>query len=290
MSLQEAGEVGTQGDLIPLDRVTDDGTTQRNIDNACSLGLPECQVGEPKSGKLAIVASAPSVAGYVEMLQNWDGEIWGINGAFMWMRHREINPTAFIGLDPEIILKDYLVAPWADEEDFLAGKTFYIASQVHPEVFEFLKGRNVQLWHCSDRLVRWPIGKVLVHGGSTCLTRAPWLACMLGWQDVHIFGGDSSFTHKTHVYGGEIPTNFCFAEVNGELFRTHKVMMAQACDMVDVVQSFPGTITIHGQGLMQAIVGQYKESGVHEWLAKQEAAELGGNRKQRRAMRAQCRR
>lgn len=281
---------GTIDQIVPLDRVTDDDTTQRNIDHACSLGLPECQVGDVKKQKLAIVASGPSVAGYVDMLQKWDGDIWGINGAFVWMRHREINPHAFVGIDPEVILKDYLIAPWAEEEDILAGKTFYLASQVHPEVFEFLKGRNVQLWHSSDSRVRWPIGKVLVTGGSTCLTRAPWLACMLGYENVHIFGGDSSFTHKTHVYGGNIPTNFCFAECRGELFRTHKVMMAQACDVVDMVSSFPGSITVHGHGLMQAMVEDYKMTGIHEWLAKKEAAELSGmNRKQRRAMRSQCR-
>jgi hypothetical protein len=57
-----------------------------------------------------------------------------------------------------------------------------------------------------------------------------------------------------------------------------------------MVSNFPGSITIYGHGLMQAMVEDYKKSGVHEWLAEQEAKELGAglNRKQRRAL-CKCR-
>lgn len=280
MSLTPIGEAGTQDKIMPIDCVSDMETRQRHIDLAVARNLPMAEVGQVQKRKLAIVASAPSVSDYVQTLREWDGDIWGINGAFGWMIHREIKPTAFIGVDPEEMLKDYLVEPPEDA-------TYYLASQVHSGVFDHLANRRVMLWHMSDKEVKWPIGSILVHGGSSCLTRAPWLACMLGYQDVHIFGGDSSFTHKTHVYGGNIPTNFCFAEAGGEVFRTHKVMMVQACDMVDLVQSFPGTITIHGRGLMQAMVSDLKKSGVLEKLLAEENAQLG-NRKQRRAMKARA--
>ncbi len=279
-SLTQLNHAGTQDQVVPIDCVSDKETRQRHIDLACLRGLPECQVGNPRKGKLAVVASGPSVADYVDELRSWDGEIWGINGAFHWMRaRREIPATAFIGADPEAILVDYLVNPPQEA-------VYYLASQVHPEAFDHLRDRNVQLWHMSDKEVKWPIGTVTVHGGSSCLTRAPWLACMLGWEDVHIFGGDSSFTHKTHVYGGELPSNFCFVEVDRQLYKTHKVMMVQATDCVDMVQSFPGKITIHGDGLMPALLQQYKDTGVHEWLAKQEAQEsrAGLNRKERRRL------
>lgn len=272
-------EAGKQEDIMPIDCVSDTDTRQRHIDLASARNLPECRVGSVKKRKIAIVASAPSVGDYVETLREWTGEIWGINGAFGWMIHRDIKPHGFIGVDPEEMLKDYLIDPPQDA-------TYYLASQVHPGVFDHLKNHNVQLWHMSDKEVKWPLGSVLVHGGSSCLTRAPWLACMLGYQDVHIFGGDSSFTHKTHVYGGQIPTNFCFAEAGGEVFRTHKVMMVQACDVVDMVQSFPGTITIHGRGLMPSMVEDLKKSGVLDRLLEEETAQLSGmNRKQRRALR-----
>ena len=279
MMLTPMREAGKQDEIMPIDCVSDMETRQGHIDSAVKRNLPLCGVGAVKNGKVAIVASAPSVGDYVQTLREWDGEIWGINGAFRWMIHRDIKPTAFIGVDPELMLKDYLIDPPEDA-------TYYLASQVHPGVFDHLVNRKVMLWHNSDKEVKWPLGSILVHGGSSCLTRAPWLACMLGWQDVHLFGGDSSFTHKTHVYGGNIPTNFCFAEAGGEVFRTHKVMMVQACDVVDMVQSFPGTITAHGRGLMQSMLGDLKKSGVLDRLLEEETAELSGmNRKQRRALR-----
>lgn len=271
-------EIGTQDEIMPIDCVSDKDTRQKHIDSALARKLTLARLGSVKKGKVAIVASAPSVAEYVDVLKAWDGEIWGINGAFAWMMHRGIKPTGFIGVDPEEMLKDYLIQMPDDV-------TYYIASQVHPGVFDHLSGKNVVLWHMSDREVKWPLGSTIVHGGSSCLTRAPWLACLMGWQDVHVFGGDSSFTHKTHVYGGNLPSNFCYAEAGGEVFKTHKVMLVQACDMVDLVQSFPGTITIHGRGLMQSMVQDLKNSGVLEKLLEEETREMGHmNRAQRRAM------
>lgn len=277
--LKPTGNIGTQGDIMPIDCVSDQETRQRHIDSAVARNLPQCKVGSIKKKKLAIVASGPSVADSVQTLREWDGEIWGINGAFGWMIHREIQPHGFIGVDPEEILKDYLPEPPEDT-------TYYLASQVHPGVFDHLANRKVMLWHMSDKEVKWPIGSILVHGGSSCLTRAPWLACMLGYQDVHIFGGDSSFTHKTHVYSGNIPSNFCFAEAGGEVFRTHKVMLVQACDVIEMVQSFPGSITIHGSGLMPAMVEDFKKSGVLEQLLAEENMQIAPNRKERRRLKA----
>lgn len=280
--LTQLKPAGTQDEVVPIDFVIEIDAAQKQIDSAMARGLPECKFSAaPKRGKLAIVASGPSVTDYVDVLKNWDGEIWGINGACGWMKHREIKANAFVGVDPEEILKDYLTI----HDEWIDAETFYLASQVHPAVFDQLKDKNVQLWHMSLRGIKWPVGTVTVQGGSSCLTRAPWLACMLGWQDVHIFGGDSSFTHKTHVYGGQIPINKCYVNVDGTLFQTHKVMMVQACDMVDLVQSFPGTITVHGDGLMPALLKQYKDTGVHEWLAKQEAKEIKRMRKAERRKR-----
>lgn len=285
MSLKQLRSEGTQDEIVPIDFVVSIEKAQEQIDSAIARGLPTCQFSEKLlSGKLAIVATGPSVSEYVDVLRNWDGHIWGINGACGWMRHRDIRANAFVGVDPEELLKEYL----STQEGPIDVDTYYIASQAHPAVFDALKDKNVQLWHMSLRDIKWPVGTVTVQGGSSCLTRAPWLACMLGWQDIHIFGGDSSFTkEKTHVYGGNLPTNRCFTEVDGQLFWSHKVMMVQATDMVDLVQSFPGQITIHGDGLMPALVQQYKNTGVHEWLAKQEAKEIRRMQKRERRLRKQ---
>jgi len=278
MSLTPLKPLGSINEIFDIDCVSNAEVRQKHIDAAVARNLPRVTYRDVRRGKLAIVASGPSVGDYVDTLKQWDGQIWGINGAFAWMLHRGIKPNAFVGIDPEWFLKDYLIQMPDDA-------TYYLAAQVHPDVFDHLAGKNVRLWFQADGEVKLPIGAVPVPGGSSCLGRAPYLACLMGWQDVHIFGGDSSFTHKTHVYGGELPSNICFAEAGGRSFKTTRTMIAQACEMVEIVQNFPGSITIHGDGLMPSMCEDLKNSGQHEALIAEEAAIMSGlNRKQRRAM------
>jgi hypothetical protein len=196
------------------------------------------------------------------MLKEWDGEIWGINRAFEWMRHREIKPTAFVGGDPEWFLKECL--PNIPED-----VTYYLASQTHPCVFDHLKERNVRLWFMADGQIKQPFGAVPVHGGSTMLSRAPNLAYVLGFRDVHVFGGDSSFTHKTHVHGGELPGHWVWGHANGQDFKTTRPMMSQACEFVEQMVEWsrgkdPLQVTIYGEGLMQSLVAEAMNSGNYE--------------------------
>ena len=274
-------DAGRSEEIFEIDCVSDAPTRQAQIDAAVALNLPVVQYRAHRKGKLAIVASGPSATDYVDMLKEWDGEIWGINGAFEWMRHRGIKPHAFIGLDPEWFLKDYLPNPPEDA-------TYYLAAQVHPGVFEHLRDRNVKLWFMADGEVKLPIGSIPIPGGSSCLGRAPYLACYMGWSDVHIFGGDSSFTDRYHVHDdpGGLPSNCVPAEVNGRTFVTTRTFMTQACNMVEIIQNFPGSITVYGDGLMQALAELQKQSGVEEYLKAEESKEFSGmNRKQRRALR-----
>ncbi len=270
----------TLDSIYELDCVFSPELRQSHMDAAVARGLPTCTVRPVRNGKVAVVGSGPSVTEYVDVLRAWDGEIWGINGSFAWMRHRGVKPTGFVGLDPEPVLLDYLA-------DIPYDVVYYMATQVHPSVLDHLAGKNVQLWFNSDRDVKFPHGAILVPGGTSCMGRAPYLACMLGWQAVHLFGCDSSFTHKTHVHGGDIPPNFCFVESCGQLFKTTRVMFHQACDLVVLVQNFPGTIAVHGTGLFQTMCMDVQRSGIFEALEAEETAILGHlNRRERRAMKA----
>jgi hypothetical protein len=273
---------GTINQIFDIDCVSDSSARQKHIDAAARRDIPRCVFRSRRKGKVAVVASGPSVADYVDTLKAWDGEIWGINGAFGWMLHRGIKPTAFIGIDPEEILVDYLKDPTIPPKD----ATYYLAAQVHPAVFDHLKDHNVRLWFQADGEVKLPDGANPVPGGSTCLGRAPYLAYMLGWEDIHLFGGDSSFTHKTHVYGGVPPekgSGLVLSEVDGVVYKTQRNMIAQATELAEIATNFPGTISFYGDGLMQALVSNVKKSGIVEQLAAEEAIP-GMNRKQRRAM------
>ena len=281
-------DLGTIDQIFELDCVYDKNARQSHVDSAVARSLPTCIKRVVRRGKVAIVASGPSAADYVDLLKSWDGEIWGVNGAFAWMMHRGVKPTAFIGLDPEPILKDYLINCPDDA-------TYYLASQVHAEVYDHLAGKNVRVWYPADDQVKYPFGAQLVFGGTTCLGRAPNLAYMLGYREVHIFGCDSSFTNKSHVYGdhGEIPAGTFPLEMHGRTFITTRQMLQQACyfceQMVEWARpgddgSAPLSVSLYGDGLLPAMFANTLEQGTYQQYLS-EIYVKGLTRKQRRALR-----
>lgn len=277
---------GTIDEIFELDCVYDAEKRQAHLDSAVKRKLSLCINRKERPGKVAIVASGPSASDYIDLLKEWDGEIWGINGAFAWLMHRGVKPTGFVGLDPEPILKDYLIETPQDA-------TYYIAASCHPDVFDHLKDRNVRLWFPADSQVKQPSEARPVYGGSTCLTRAPNLARLLGWCEVHIFGGDSSFTHKSHVYGAQDKAGWITFEWHGRVFQTSRQMVNQACEFTEQMVEWarpgpngeaPVSVTLYGDGLMQAMYATTLESGNYQQYLR-EAYPEGLSRKQRRALR-----
>jgi hypothetical protein len=261
---------GTIDQIFEINCVANAETRQKHLDSAMLRGLPRVVYRKKRKGKLAIVASGPSATDYVDLLKEWDGHIWGINGAFDWLRHRGIKPDAFIGIDPEEILKDYLPDPPKDV-------TYYLASQVHPAVFDHLKDRDVKLWFQADGQVKFPWGAVTIHGGSTCVGRAPNLAWALGWRDVHIFGGDSSFTDRIHVYDDPgLPSNAVPIDVHGRVFWTTRAMLSQACEFTEQMVEWsrgkdPLHVSLYGDGLAQHVYGQTLATGSYEQYLREAA-------------------
>jgi hypothetical protein len=281
-------DLGTIDQIFELDCVYDKDARQKHVNSAVARSLPTCIKRVARRGRVAVVASGPSAADYVDLLKAWDGEVWGVNGAFAWMMHRGIRPTAFIGLDPEPILKDYLINCPDDA-------TYYLASQVHAEVYDHLASKNVRVWYPADDQVKYPFGAHLVFGGTTCLGRAPNLAYMLGYREVHIFGCDSSFTDRSHVYGGhgDIPAGSFPIEMHGQTFITTRQMLQQSCDfceqMVEWARpggdgSAPLSVSLYGEGLLQSMFAQTLQSGTYQQYLR-EAYANGLTRKQRRALR-----
>lgn len=282
LTLTPLKPLGTLGEIFEIDCITNKDDRQKQIDSAVARNLPRCRMRKARKGKLAIVASAPSAADYIDILKEWDGEIWAVNGAFKWLLHRGIKPHAFIGCDPEWFLKDYLdITP----ED----ATYYLACQVHPGVFDHLAGKNVQLWFGADGEVTLPLGVEHIHGGSSCVGRAPNLAWILGWRDAHVFGADSSFGNETHVYGGALPSNWVPVELGDRVFRTTRTMLSQACEFTEQMVEWargddPLSVTLYGDGLMQALYRQTMESGSYQrYLYEDWEHNRKMNRKQRRA-------
>ena len=73
---------------------------------------------------------------------------------------------------------------------------------VDPCVLDRLKDRTVALWFHEQDGLKFSKGLWVVDGGSTAVTRAPFLADMLGFKDITIFGADCSVAqHSRYCYG-----------------------------------------------------------------------------------------
>lgn len=234
---------------------------KEHIRAALSRGLPVCTKEEAHGRKVAIVAAGPSVRDFAKEILDFDGDVWCINRAYDYVKDVIGRvPEGFVGLDPQAGLVDSLIAP--------NGYTaFYIASCCHPAVFDRLAGYKVSVWHSdSDTREALPSGSYAVPGGITCVTRAPFLAYLLGYRDVTIFGADCSYDEQPYVYATD--SRQCdpkdqtrVVRCGGRLFRTELGLMHQASNLGALEVVFPAKLTFRCGGLLPAFLSSTRPLG-----------------------------
>ncbi len=218
--------------------------------HAMTLGLPAVYRRlEERDGKVAIVGTGPSLSGFVDVLREWKGEVWAINGALDWLQLNGREADACVLCDALPELARFLKNP--------PKKTrYYVASVCHADVFEALKDRNVIVWHLAQHEAMPPSGTYTIGGGPTALTRAPTLAWCQGIREIHMFGGDSSFTDVMYVEGAKdarqrdgLPADCIQVKVGDRVFLTHPPLVGQATYMATLADALPAKIEFHGDGL-----------------------------------------
>lgn len=241
--------------LVHLDNccVVDGEGLDRNLTSVLARGLPQCREQPARAGRLAVVGGSPSVREFLDELRGWPGEIWAINGAYDFLLEHGIVPHGFIGVDPLPGLAEYV-------RNARRETTFYLSGLLDPSVFDALAGNKVELWFPEQDAVKWPPGLWLVGGGTTAMTRVPFLARLLGWRDIAIFGADSSFTGDRYCYGygkyGEdSKANVLKVRVGDEWFDTELGLMKQVAQLGVIAQHFDsdkGVISFRCRGLLDA--------------------------------------
>ena len=223
----------------------------RNIVSAYARKLPECTKQPFRTGRLAIVGSAPSVSDYLDEIKACD-EIWAVNGSYDWLLSQGIVPHGFLGMDPVPGLAEYV-------EGARKETTFYISSVCDPSVFDALEGFRVVVWHTKQEALCYPDDAVVLCGGSTCLTRAPFLANLLGWRDIHVFGCDSSYAEDRYVYPSgtyqeDQKRPVIWIEVDGHAFPTVMGLAQQATQFCVIHEMFKGQLKFRCGGLTAALL------------------------------------
>lgn len=160
------------------------------------------------SGACSIVGAGPTIK---ETHEELTGDVIAINSAIGFLLDHGIVPKFGLLWDgTEIVEKFARPHP---------GITYLVASRCHPKVFERLKDCKVIVWHAggdhdiADVMVKpeivekLKIQQPLICGGSAGVTRTIYVASVLGYSEIHIFGADSCYSNagETHVSGSVVP-------------------------------------------------------------------------------------
>lgn len=226
---------------------------QSNLEAVLARGLPTVKQSPARAGQLAIVASGPSVREHLAELKSWPDEIWAINGAYDYLLDHGIVAQGFFAIDPLPGLADYVRR--ANQ-----ATTFYIASTSDLSVFDTLTDHKVITFHPIADDMQYPKDAGFIGGGTTALTRAPYLGLLHGWRDIMIFGADSSYDGGEYCYqwgryACDIAQPKIWVDMNGEgPFETEVGLMKQVSQMGVIIQKFNGMLKFKCGGLMDAFL------------------------------------
>lgn len=186
-----------------------------------------------------------------------------VNNALRYLTKHGITPHAHVMLDArEENLSMVESAP--------KSVRYFLASQVHPCVFDALSGHDVVLWHngmgsgedLMEIIKPWfdegPNQRpcVLVPGGGTVGLRAINLAWLSGYKKIHLYGFDSSYAEDDHhAYPQALNDGEPTQEVvlGDKKYRCARWMIRQAMEFQEhylTLRDQGITIRVHGRGLI----------------------------------------
>lgn len=208
-----------------------------------------------KSGAVAVVGSGPSLKTNWQELQHFKGDIIACNAACQFLLEKGIVPKYMMCFDADPLVIEFFT-PHPDI-------TYLIASRVTPKVFEILEGCHVVVWHAAgDETICGILekhGKMepMVLGGCAAVTRAMILALPMGYTEVHIYGGDSSFASgDTHIRESTTIERRMAVKCGNRVFEIAPWMTMQVDDLkalAPLIKDLKIKLHFHGDGLLQHI-------------------------------------
>ena len=197
---------------INVQPVSNTSSRQIGINEKRADKYPRVTYGILRYPECAVVGGGPSVAGQLETLRNWDGDIFGINDTAGYLSDNGI--------------ENYIYAIDGTDVPFKIGplvKGALFATRCHRRQFKQMKGRPIRVFSLSE-------DKNGVEGGPTAATRTPHLMLSMGYRGIMFFGLDGSFSlDATHVSGSNkwAYDNMIIIRVAGKDYLTHVGLMLQ---------------------------------------------------------------
>lgn len=225
-----------------------------NIAHALTLGLPSLASLEGcYKGAVAVVGSGPSLKKTWKQLREFDGDIIACNAACQFLLGKGITPMWMFCFDADPLMLEF-ITPHPQIR-------FLIGSRCPPKTFELLEDCDVTCWHANgDRDIEKILqdaGKFdepMVNGGSAAVTRCMMLAPFLGYDEVHLFGADSSYASgDTHIRKSTTDEKWMPLRVGARSFWCAPWMAQQAEDFKIVAPQLRDAqvrLVAHGDGLI----------------------------------------
>jgi hypothetical protein len=206
------------------------------------------------SGVASLVGSGPSLH---ETYTDLRGDVFAINQAIGVLLDKGIVPKFAMLWDAAQIVEQFAI-PHPDI-------TYLVASRCHPAVFERLKDCRVAVWHAggdhniAEVIAEKKIPEPMINGGSAGITRGIYVVSSLGYRDINIFGGDSSYSDdgKTHANGSlvyEKDMQVAIGNNPPHWFRTTPEWCAQVQEYRSIYALFTFNghtkLAVHGKGML----------------------------------------
>lgn len=217
--------------------------------------------GTPTDEPCAVVCYGPSLNDTWEQIRGFK-KIISCSGAHKFLIDRGIVPTWHVDVDPRIHKKQLIGEPHPDV-------AYLIASTCHPDYVQWLLDSHVgvTLWHVfdsDDEAMRvLPPGEWALTGGCSVGLRALAMARFLGHKQLDVFGmdgcdGPSGKHAAAHPNQAKKRSEVVY---EGKTYYTTPGFLEAARTTAHEVDELRDvTVRFHGEGLVQAMMRNYKRT------------------------------
>ena len=249
-----------------------------HIKSALARGLEDFGPSNPHDKEVAIVGSGPSVKKQIKRIRRMKEKgamILAVKGAHDFLIENKIIPHAALAVDPQTHIVSCFRKKLPEGEP--VRPAYLIASQCHPELFDYLSDQRVILWHLlATSSHKFLEGRFQVGGGSTSGSRGLVLAWCMGFRKIHLFGFDSCLEGQgasklrkiTGERWGSEQEQVLELVCEGKTFFADPAMAAQANEIQDVIGMLEGAqIKAWGKGLIQTVINANASKGWEGYYA-----------------------
>lgn len=228
----------------------------RNIEHSLEQDyIPFNELVGTKYGAVAVVGSGPSLKTNWQELRDFDGDIVACNAACQFLLEKGIVPQYMMCFDADPLVLEF----FTPHKDI----TYLLGSRIPPKVFDVLKGCSIVVWHASgDEKIRDILEakrrmEPMIIGGSAAVTRTMMLVLPMGYQEVHVYGGDSSFANgETHIRKSTTEERHMPVKCGDRVFEIAPWMAMQIEDLkslAPLIKELKIKMHLHGDGLLQYV-------------------------------------